>query len=188
MTTQNPSTFSTPVPEPDAGFAGDAGVGNLRQAARAYLGRLRGGETGALPAVLGVIVMLVIFSRASPVFLRVGNLANLPAQGAAIALIAMGLVFVLLLGEIDLSAGTGSGVSAALMAIALIHSGDVHKALATPTFVGVVTMFVVAAGLAVGPVCGSRRSRSPSVPFCSSPTRRRARCSPSTSVRRPASR
>src|SRR6185437_10272802 len=95
-------------------FTGDAGVTTLRGAARAYVSKVRGGDPGALPAVLGLIVLLVIFSNMSKIFLTTGNLANVPAQAAPIILIAMGLVFVLLLGEIDLSAGTAAGVCATM--------------------------------------------------------------------------
>ena len=59
------------------------------------------------------------FAILRPVFLTAGNFANLLPQGAAVTVIAMGLVFVLLLGEIDLSAGFTSGVCAAVLAIVL---------------------------------------------------------------------
>ena len=58
-----------------------------------------------------------------PSFLTAGNFANLFTQGAAVTVIAMGLVFVLLLGEIDLSAGFASGVCAAVLAIMLTNQG-----------------------------------------------------------------
>ena len=72
---------------------------------RGYLAHLRGGEMGALPAILGLVVLCAFFSVLRPNFLTAGNFANLFTQGAAVVLIAMGLVFVLLVGEIDLSAG-----------------------------------------------------------------------------------
>ena len=72
---------------------------------------------GALPAVLGLIVLCLVFAIRGPVFLPRDNFANLFTQGAAVVVIAMGLVFVLLLGEIDLSAGFASGVCAAVLAV-----------------------------------------------------------------------
>jgi D-xylose transport system permease protein len=87
--------------------------------ARNYLSRLRGGDIGSLPAVLGLVVLCVIFSLARPTFFTTGNFANMFQQGAQVTLIAMGLVFVLILGEIDLSVGYASGVCAAVMAILL---------------------------------------------------------------------
>ena len=61
-------------------------------------------------------MLCVGFSIARPTFLTAINFANLFTQGAAVTLIAMGLVFVLLLGEIDLSAGFASGVCASVLA------------------------------------------------------------------------
>ena len=88
-----------------------------------YFQRIRGGEMGALPAIAGLIVLCAGFSIFRPVFLTAGNFANLIPQGAAVIAIAMGLVFVLLLGEIDLSAGFASGVCAAILAKALAEWG-----------------------------------------------------------------
>ena len=62
--------------------------------------------------MLGLVVLGVIFSQVSARFLSRNNIGNLPGQGAYIAIIALGLVFVLLLGEIDLSAGTAGGICA----------------------------------------------------------------------------
>src|SRR5690349_23434595 len=87
--------------------------------ARSYTARIRGGDMGALPAVLGLVVLCIVFSVLRPAFLTAVNFANLFTQGAAVIIIAMGLVFVLLLGEIDLSAGYTSGVCAAVLAVLL---------------------------------------------------------------------
>ncbi|MCW2886400.1 MAG: inner-rane translocator [Streptosporangiaceae bacterium] len=102
-----------------------AGVASppLTSHVRGYLDRVRGGDIGALPAILGLIVLCTTFSVLRPVFLSSGNFANLLTQGAAVTVIAMGLVFVLLLGEIDLSAGFASGVCAAVLAVLLTNHG-----------------------------------------------------------------
>ncbi|WP_033318178.1 sugar ABC transporter permease [Streptomyces yerevanensis] len=102
---------------------GAAGTVSLRSVARNYVERVRGGELGALPAILGLIVLCVFFAALRPVFLSELNFANLLTQGAGSIAIAMGLVFVLLLGEIDLSAGYASGVCAAVLAILLTDHG-----------------------------------------------------------------
>jgi D-xylose transport system permease protein len=86
---------------------------------KAWWANIRKGNLGALPAVLGLIVLCTYFSVERPRFFTPGNFANLFTQGAAVAVIAMGLVFVLLLGEIDLSAGFASGVCAAVLALVL---------------------------------------------------------------------
>jgi D-xylose transport system permease protein len=86
-----------------------------------YVRRIRGGDMGSLPAVGALIVLVVVFSIAENGFFSLGNFANLITQAAPSVLLAMGLVFVLLLGEIDLSAGTTSGVGAATTAV-LLHN------------------------------------------------------------------
>ncbi|WP_433194768.1 sugar ABC transporter permease [Nocardia sp. CA-107356] len=88
-----------------------------------YVGRVRSGNMGALPSIIALAVLTVVFWIARPVFMTQGNFANLFTQGAAIAVIAMGLIFVLLLGEIDLSAGFTSGVCAAVLAVLLTDKG-----------------------------------------------------------------
>jgi D-xylose transport system permease protein len=81
-----------------------------------YRSRLRGGDVGALPAVLGAFVLVIVFTAMSGTkFTGAFNFSNLILQGSAIAVFAMGLVFVLLLGEIDLSAGYTGGVAAAVV-------------------------------------------------------------------------
>jgi D-xylose transport system permease protein len=110
--------------EPTSQFDVRAEEGGIGLAARDYWTRVRGGDLGSLPAVLGVVVLVVIFGiMEGDVFLSKGNFANLINQGAAIMVLAMGLVFVLLLGEIDLSAGFAAGMGAAILATTLTERG-----------------------------------------------------------------
>jgi D-xylose transport system permease protein len=116
---------------------------------RDYLDRVRGGDIGSLPAILGLVVLVVVFSIMRPVFFSAGNFANLLTQGASITVIAMGLVFVLLVGEIDLSAGFASGVCAAVLATMLTEWGypwpvAVGSALLTGLVIGTVLGTLVA--------------------------------------------
>jgi D-xylose transport system permease protein len=122
---------------------------SLRSIARAYVDQVRGGELGALPAVLGLVVLCAFFAVLRPVFLSELNFANLLTQGAGSIAIAMGLVFVLLLGEIDLSAGYASGVCAAVLAILLTDHGwpwygAVGAAILTGTVIGLLLGVLVA--------------------------------------------
>ncbi|MFZ5852177.1 MAG: sugar ABC transporter permease [Actinomycetota bacterium] len=142
---------SSAVRTEDAGAPGGAGAPGtgVGSYVRDYLDRVRGGDVGALPAVLGLLVLVVVFTAMRPVFLTAGNFANLLTQGAAVTVIAMGLVFVLLLGEIDLSAGFTSGVCAAVMAVLLADFGQpwwvaVLGALATGAVIGTVLGSLVA--------------------------------------------
>ncbi|MFJ8936579.1 sugar ABC transporter permease [Streptomyces sp. NPDC102365] len=128
---------------------GAAGATSLRSVARNYVDRVRGGELGALPAVLGLIVLCGFFAALRPVFLSELNFANLLTQGAGSIAIAMGLVFVLLLGEIDLSAGYASGVCAAVLAILLTDHGwpwygAAGAAILTGTVIGLLLGLLVA--------------------------------------------
>ncbi|MFZ9744842.1 MAG: sugar ABC transporter permease [Aquiluna sp.] len=85
--------------------------GNLREQFSAYLSRLKNGEMGALPAVAALLVLTALFSTLSPFFLTKLNFANLFIQAAQLTTLAVALVFVILLAEIDLSAGVAAGVA-----------------------------------------------------------------------------
>jgi D-xylose transport system permease protein len=74
--------------------------------------RLRSGDGGLLPVVGGLVVIVIIFQTQSSVFLSSGNLVNLLTQAAVFVLLGMAEVFVLLLGEIDLSTGYVAGLGA----------------------------------------------------------------------------
>jgi len=141
------STTQQPT-EVDVRAAGDqAGIG---QAMRDYFTRVKGGDVGSLPAVLGLIVLVALFSILKPsTFFSALNFANLLNQGTAIIVLAMGLIFVLLLGEIDLSAGVTAGTAAAVLAIALSSWGlawplALILGLLTGTFIGFVIGILVA--------------------------------------------
>src|SRR5919202_5538330 len=100
------------------------GQGGVGEAAGAYWERIKGGDLGSLPAILGVVVLVIVFGILEPdSFLTEQNFANLLNQGAAIMVLAMGLVFVLLLGEIDLSAGFTAGTGAAILGVTLTNHG-----------------------------------------------------------------
>ncbi len=85
--------------------------------------RISGGELGSLPVVLGLIVIGLIFYSQSHTFLSAENLSNLILQMVAVGTISVGIVMVLLLGEVDLSVGSVSGVTAALFATQVVNSG-----------------------------------------------------------------
>ncbi len=137
---------------------GDAGANlvlgerpqTMREAFNGYVQRVRGGDMGLLPAVFGLLVLVMIFYALEPeTFLSEQNVANLFRQAAAISILAMGLVFVLLLGEIDLSAGVAGGVCTAVMAKLLDEQGVVWwvallAALVTGLLIGFFTGSLVA--------------------------------------------
>lgn len=85
-----------------------------------YRDRLRGGDTGSLPALIGLGILVLLFTVISSGFLTINSVESMIVFAAPTIIMAMGLVFVLLLGEIDLSAGTISGVCGAIVASLLV--------------------------------------------------------------------
>jgi len=83
--------------------------------------RIRGGDLGAAPVIIGLAVIWAVFQALNPVFLSSENLVNLTMQCAAIGTITLGVVLVLLLGEIDLSVGSVSGLAAAVLAVTFVQ-------------------------------------------------------------------
>ncbi len=81
------------------------------------------GELGALPVVLGLIVIAAYFESQQPAFLSARNISNLMVQIAATGSVAVGIVLVLLLGEIDLSVGSVSGLCSALLGVLIVNHG-----------------------------------------------------------------
>src|SRR5207249_779302 len=114
---------------------------------RDYFARLRGGDPGGLPAVLGLLVIGVMFTTTTPLFLTANNIGNLMSQASFIAIIALGLVFVLILGDIDLSAGAAGGVCAGFAAQAL-RSGDLQHTVGRGVFWALLVGMAICAGLA----------------------------------------
>src|ERR1044072_2356006 len=88
-----------------------------------FLRRVRGGELGSLPVIIGLIVFLTIFQSQHAPFLLALTITNLTLQVAATGTIAVGIVLVLLLGEVDLSVGSVSGVTAAALAVLVVKHG-----------------------------------------------------------------
>ena len=111
----------------------------LKGAASNYLSRVKAGDIGSLPAVLGLVSLVAVFGAMSEFFLTNRNFANLLTQAAPVIVIAMGLVFVLLLGEIDLSAGYASGVCGAVLVLLVTNHGwSWYSALGASIAVGAV--------------------------------------------------
>lgn len=111
----------------------------------AALARIRAGELGSLPVIVGLIAIACVFQVLNPAFLSPGNLVNLTMQSAAIGTIALGVVAILLVGEIDLSVGSVSGLASAILAVGFVQ-------LQWPLLLAIVA--AVAAGCLVGLLYG----------------------------------
>jgi len=112
----------------------------LKSVVSDYIAKIKSGDIGALPAFLGLITLGIVFSFSSQFFLTARNMSNLLTQAAPVIVIAMGLVFVLLLGEIDLSAGFASGVCGATLVLLI---NDHHF----PWYLALLVSIVVGVGL-----------------------------------------
>ena len=124
-------------PAPTGAAAGLAG------AFREWWTDVREGQLGSLPIIFGLLIIAIVFQSQNDRFLTAGNFVNLIVQSAAYTTIAMGIVFVLLLGEIDLSVGYVSGVAGVIAAVLLIPDGN---EVGTPIAVGLALL----SGIAIG--------------------------------------
>jgi len=124
---------------------GSGQEGTLGDQVQAWWSRIRGGEMGALPAIGGFVVLSILFSVLSPYFLTERNFANLMTQAATLVMLGMGLVFVILLGEIDLSAGVTAGTAMGIWVVLVSR-------FSVPWILALVIAFAV--GLAIGTFIG----------------------------------
>jgi D-xylose transport system permease protein len=92
-------------------------------AVSAFTSRLRSGDLGSVPVVVGLIIIWAVFQIANSSFLTSRNLVNLTLQTTSVGVIALGIVLVLLLGEIDLSVGSVSGLAAAVLGVTFVNKG-----------------------------------------------------------------
>ncbi len=110
--------------------------------ARGWIQNLKSGEIGSLPVVLGLVLIAVFFQAQNDRYLSAQNLTNLLVQMAAIATISTGIVFVLLIGEIDLSVGAMAGVGGVIIARLIVPDGTAevpwYVALGLALLVGIV--------------------------------------------------
>ena len=92
-------------------------------AVRSFLDRVRSGDLGALPVVVGLVIICTVFQTLNPVFLSSNNLVNLLYDSSTVGVISLGIVCILMVGEIDLSVGSVSGFSSALVGVLWVNAG-----------------------------------------------------------------
>ena len=110
---------------------------------KAYFSRLRAGDMGALPAIGALLVLAILFASLSPYFLTLINFANLFVQAATLTMMAAALVFVILIGEIDLSAGVTAGTGMAIFVKLEISGMNWMLALALAFGLALLTGWVI---------------------------------------------
>ena len=128
--TEDPAT-APPPDEPDgAGSGSPFGLDErllqttgLSGALTVFRRRVRGGDLGSVPVIVGIVAIAIVFYLQNPTFLSSRTLVNISLFAAPVGVIALGVVLVLLLGEIDLSVGSVSGLAASIMAVLIVQHG-----------------------------------------------------------------
>ena len=122
-------TLEAETPQADAPLIGTGHEGTLNEQFVAYVQRVRGGDMGMLPALAGLFVLTILFTTLSSVFFTKANIANLMTQTAALMMLSVALTFVIVIAEIDLSAGVTSGLGMAVWVL-LVNSNHWNWVLA----------------------------------------------------------
>ncbi|MGF1340498.1 sugar ABC transporter permease [Streptomyces flavovirens] len=122
---------STPVVNPEAAKGAETVVDPRLLVREQGLGgyltefkrKMRGGDLGSIPVIIGLLIICVVFQSLNSEFLSAKNISDIAVAMVATGMMAVGVIFVLLLGEIDLSVGSVSGVSGAVVAVLSVSHG-----------------------------------------------------------------
>ncbi|MER9731241.1 sugar ABC transporter permease [Mesorhizobium sp. M0217] len=114
------TSSSTALDRSDVRVKHQAGVGG---AISAFFDRVRSGDLGSLPVIVGLVIIWSVFTALNPVFVSSSNLVNLLFDCSTVGVIALGIVFVLMVGEIDLSVGSISGFASAMVGTLWVNQG-----------------------------------------------------------------
>jgi D-xylose transport system permease protein len=122
----------------DEGFAGSV---------RSFIDRIRSGDLGSLPVIVGLLIIWTVFQALNPIFLSSSNLVNMLFDCSTVGVISLGIVCVLMVGEIDLSVGSVSGFASALLGVFWVNQGwpvasAIIAAMAVGAFIGSIYAFV----------------------------------------------
>ncbi len=90
---------------------------------RSSIDKVRSGDLGSLPVVVGLVIIWTVFGTLNPTFLSSNNLANLLFDASTVGIISLGIVCVLMVGEIDLSVGSISGFASAMVGMLWVNEG-----------------------------------------------------------------
>ena len=111
---------AAPLDRADTRVRHDAGIAGT---IRGFLDRVRSGDLGSLPVVVGLAIIWTVFQTLNPVFLSSNNLVNLLFDSSTVGVISLGIVCILMVGEIDLSVGSVSGFASALVGVLWVNNG-----------------------------------------------------------------
>ncbi|MBQ1766183.1 MAG: sugar ABC transporter permease [Aquincola sp.] len=134
MNTSAPTTAGPLLDRSDVRVKHAASLGDVLAA---FIGRVKSGDLGSLPVIVGLVIIWSVFTALNPVFLSPNNLVNLLFDCSTVGVIALGIVCVLMLGQIDLSVGSMSGFASALVGTLWVNEGwPVLGAIAAALAVG----------------------------------------------------
>lgn len=128
---KTPAAAAAPVVNPEAAKGAETAIDPRllvrEQGLSGYLSefkrKMRGGDLGSIPVIIGLVVICVVFQSLNSEFLSAKNISDIAVAMVATGMMAIGIIFVLLLGEIDLSVGSVSGVSGAVVAVLSVTHG-----------------------------------------------------------------
>lgn len=143
-------TDNHPKPLLDRSDSRVAHAEGLSGALKGFLDRVRSGDLGSLPVIVGLVLIWTVFYSLNPIFLSPNNMVNLFFDCSVIGIISLGIVCVLLLGEIDLSVGSMSGVASAMLGVLWVNQG-------MPILVAMAA--ALALGACVGAIYATLRTR-----------------------------
>ncbi len=120
--TSKPTEKPTPtaLDRSDVRVKHEAGIAG---AIRAFWDRVRSGDLGSLPVIVGLVIIWTVFTSLNPIFLSSNNLVNLLFDCSTVGVISLGIVCVLMLGQIDLSVGSMSGFASAMVGVLWVNQG-----------------------------------------------------------------
>jgi D-xylose transport system permease protein len=139
-----PAPATTPPPQSQSLDRQDERLSSptdLRGSIQAFGRRVRAGDLGALPVVIGLVIIWTAFQLLNPVFLSSNNLVNLSLELVPVGVIALGIVTILVVAQIDLSVGSVSGLAAAVLGVLWVREGwpvwlGIAAALAAAALIG----------------------------------------------------
>ena len=142
-----PEAENTFLDRSDSRVTHASGIGGT---VKAFFDRVRTGDLGSLPVIIGLVIIWTVFTSLNPVFLSANNLVNLLFDCSTVGVISLGIVCVLMLGEIDLSVGSMSGVGSALTGVLWVNQG-------VPLMLSIIAALIV--GMFMGAIYSMLRTR-----------------------------
>jgi D-xylose transport system permease protein len=136
--TQGTTGATPPSPLLDRSDVRVKHASGIGESLSAFVDKIRSGDLGSLPVIVGLVIIWTVFTSLNPVFLSADNLVNLLFDCSTVGVISLGIVCVLLVGEIDLSVGSMSGFASALVGTLWVNEG-------WPVLLAIVAAIVVGA-------------------------------------------